>query len=298
MAQFCVQCGAPLTGAFCGTCGANSAAAASAPAPTVPPVPTPGAAKPGASPVLKIVLVVLGVFALLAVVAIGGIVYTGYKIKQKVETTAKEQGVDLGELARQMKSAASAPGAPARDGCLLLPKEEVEQVAGVVVARTEGAASAGDKREHCVYFGNAADAAQRGQKEIKDAFKDLNAGKGDKDYSAALAELKKMTQGISANVPASQGQGEIRWLGLSVQRGDAQAQLMALKMAIGALGTQNIPGAGLTKVDGLGDEAYTTPMDQMLVIRRGQDFVQLEIGSLPDSKEKGIELARRVLGRL
>jgi len=302
MAQFCGRCGAPLSGTFCGSCGApanqpGTPAQASSPA-SAPFSPAPPPPAAGGSPILKIVLVVLGVFALIAMVAIGGIVYTGYKIKQKVEQTAKEQGVDLGDLAKKLGSAASSGEAAARDGCPLLPKEEVEELTGLAITRVDGTPGSGDDREHCDYFGNAAEAAERGQKQVQDALKSLQAGKGDKDVAAGLAEIKKITQGLGSNVPASQGAGEARLLRLMVKRGEAQSQLMALKMAIGAIGTQNIPGAGLTKVEGLGDEAYLTPMDQILVIRRGQDFVQLEIGSIPESKEKGIELARRVLARL
>jgi outer membrane protein OmpA-like peptidoglycan-associated protein len=108
--SYCTACGAPrLTGgAFCTSCGAPQAPVTTAPPQAVgAPAPTPAfstvsapVSLPPAAPsqpfapakkgsVLPLVLIVLGVLGLIAVAGIGGVVYLGYKVKQKVTSVAE-----------------------------------------------------------------------------------------------------------------------------------------------------------------------------------------------------------------
>jgi hypothetical protein len=111
MAQFCTKCGSPMGDGmqFCTICGATvggppAAAPSVAPIDIMPPAPiavappvapvlvTPPVA-PGAkkgSPVLKIVLIILGVFILLGMLGIGSCVYVAYRAKQKYNRFEKE----------------------------------------------------------------------------------------------------------------------------------------------------------------------------------------------------------------
>lgn len=106
MARFCSNCGSPLeeNAAFCGQCGARQQAAPASVAPGVASAgawPTqalqPGRAAPPTAPpaksssrLLKVVVIVLAFFALCTVLAIGGVVYIGYRVKQKAEQVATE----------------------------------------------------------------------------------------------------------------------------------------------------------------------------------------------------------------
>jgi len=111
MARFCTGCGSVLDEnmKFCLKCGAQvGAPAAPAPAAAPPPAATPvavppaGAAAVGASaakagsPILKIVLIVVGVFVFLTVAGMVTCGYFAYKAKQKftsmVETTKTTSG--------------------------------------------------------------------------------------------------------------------------------------------------------------------------------------------------------------
>jgi hypothetical protein len=105
MAKFCTKCGSPVeeTLKFCPKCG-NALTQATAPAPgaAAPPVPAPGAppapaaAAPAAkagSPVLKIVLIVLGVIVLFSLLGIGACVFGIYKARQKVHQLAESARV-------------------------------------------------------------------------------------------------------------------------------------------------------------------------------------------------------------
>ena len=102
MAKFCTKCGSPLAEEvqFCTNCGATVATAPATP-PTAPgPAPSaaslPAVAAPAAaagmaaapaakagSPIMKIVLIVVGVLILLAALGIGSCVYFVYRAKQR-----------------------------------------------------------------------------------------------------------------------------------------------------------------------------------------------------------------------
>jgi len=99
MAKFCTKCGSPLSEEiqFCTNCGAPVAASPPAPTaapPSAPPVvgpavsaaPAAAAAAPAAkagSPILKIVLIVVGVLILLTALGIGSCVYVAYRLRQR-----------------------------------------------------------------------------------------------------------------------------------------------------------------------------------------------------------------------
>ena len=96
---YCTQCGQPVPPhtSFCLHCGAAQASAAqvsTAKASSAQVHVAPVAAQP-LPPVkrgsaLPFILVVLGVLALVAVIGIGGVVYVGYRVKQKVTSIAHE----------------------------------------------------------------------------------------------------------------------------------------------------------------------------------------------------------------
>jgi hypothetical protein len=287
MAAFCSRCGAPVSGAFCGKCGAAQAAPA-APGPAPSPAP---AAAPG-SPLVKIVLIVVGVFMLLGVLAMAGLFYAGYKVKQKVEETAAEKGINLRDLASQAR--ASSADAPARDGCPLLPKDEAQQIVGIPISRMDGTPGTGDNREHCDYFGSAAEVAERGQQEMEKAIETAKAAKSSDNPQDAVKFGEALIKGLGANAKAAQS-GETQIFRFHVLRGRGRSQIAIIKTSLTAVAGQF---SGLTKVEGVGDEALLGPMNVSMYVRKGDDFVEIELGSLPGSKEKGIELARSIVSRL
>ncbi len=100
MARFCTSCGSSVEEAlkFCPQCGAQLAApavGAQAPAPPIASAARAGAGgvSPGAPPAkggssfLKILVIVLGIFAFLTVAGMATCFYVGYKIKKKAEQT-------------------------------------------------------------------------------------------------------------------------------------------------------------------------------------------------------------------
>ena len=100
--SFCTKCGQKMEAGsqFCTSCGAPVAATAQpAPASVQTPAapswqPAPAPPPQAFAPVKKrsglaLLLIVLGVLALLAVIGIGGVVYVGYMVKEKVTSVAQ-----------------------------------------------------------------------------------------------------------------------------------------------------------------------------------------------------------------
>ena len=86
---FCTSCGANVEAstAFCTKCGAAMAGAAAAPAPGAPPP------KKGTS-VVKIILMIVGVFFLLCVTVAGVLIYGAYRVAESVEQGVKEGRIE------------------------------------------------------------------------------------------------------------------------------------------------------------------------------------------------------------
>lgn len=95
MAQFCTSCGSPVEEnlKFCPKCGAQIAA---------PPPPAGGgpAAAPAAkgSPILKIILIVVGLFVVIGIIGAAAGIYVVYKAKQKVTSMVESARTTPGGL--------------------------------------------------------------------------------------------------------------------------------------------------------------------------------------------------------
>ena len=86
---FCTKCGAALGGAkFCTSCGAPVASGpVVSTAATANPINTSATSAPAtsSSPVVKILMIVLGIIVLVALLGLGTCVYVGYRAKNKVD---------------------------------------------------------------------------------------------------------------------------------------------------------------------------------------------------------------------
>ena len=142
--MFCTNCGAPVTGAFCGGCGRP---AGQAPASQSPPAPGPSAAPPPAaakgSALGKFLLIGFGCSALLAVLASAGMYYAINRLRTKaLQRVSEYTGVTVGNAVKTT--------ATCKNPCGLLPKEEVEQVLGIQIEKTAEVTETGEPG--CAFF--------------------------------------------------------------------------------------------------------------------------------------------------
>ncbi len=88
--KFCLQCGKELAAPVVGPPAPAAVAAASEVVPAMaPPVAAPPAPAKPSSPVLKIILIVVGIFVLVAILSVGACVYGVYRAKRAVQGSLK-----------------------------------------------------------------------------------------------------------------------------------------------------------------------------------------------------------------
>ena len=280
MANFCTNCGAAVNAGtpFCTQCGSRVSTAAAPPVQPSP-VPPPAAAQAplppaSSSPVLKIILfVVLGLFVLGAL-GVAGLIYAGYKVKNRVERVAKEYGVD--------SSAPRGPSARRVDVCSLITRDEAAEIMGVPVERIEPSGTS-----ECRYIGKAPTDEER-QKQIDDLQEKLKDAKGKEPDMRALEDMTKNMVGGMAGGAGRSFSVKVDWEG-------GHAAVAAMRLTMGVM-------TGDTKLTeslkGVGDEAVIGPMASILMFAKGDTAVEIDLRMLPNGKQRGIEIARKVASRL
>lgn len=286
---FCTNCGSPLVpgSTSCTHCGARAAASAKQPPPGQPPQ-APGDYPPQPPPkgggLVKILLILGGVFVLLGILAIGGLVLTGFWVKKKVETAAERMGV----------TDAPAPKGRARrvaDVCTLLGAAEAARATGLATERAES------RGGECRYFGSAAQAAEQGRQQAQEAMRKMRENEAVNDQEAARA-LEDLMKGLAASGQASE-QGPLFLI--SVKYGeDARQEESAYRAAMGMLGAFAGAKEGTSQpagLQGVSDRAYLAPRATGLFMMKGDAWVEIGGAGLPN-REAVIVLARAVAGRL
>jgi hypothetical protein len=273
MAGFCTNCGAALSdGArFCIGCGSPVAAQQPAAA-TVAPQPGATAPAPPGSSGLKIVFIVLGVVFVVFAIAMVGIGIVAHRVKTRVETVAKQYGID--------SSGRAGPAARRVDPCTLVTKDEAAQFLGVELDRI---APEGDRV--CHYYGKAPTAAER-EREVGELQRTLKGGNSGEGPQAVENLVKALGSGMAAAGP---------YFSVTVDWDDGRMMLGAMKFVTDTAGA----GTKMTEhLSGIGDEAVLGPMASTLVFVKGSTGVQIDLRMVPNGREKGIAIGKTVASRL
>lgn len=285
----CSNCGNPLPpgASFCTRCGARAAAPAQPSA--APPQPPPGAFAPPppaakSSGMGKILLIIGGVVVLIGVLAIGGLVVTGFWLKKKVETAAENMGVS---------SAPAVTGAARRysDPCALLSAAEASGATGLAIERTES------RDGECLYFGSAEQAAEKGQLQAQEAIRKMRENKAGDEKEAARV-MEDLMKGLAASGQAGQ-RGPLFQIKISYGE-EAGQQESAYRTAMGLVGAmagaqQDAPKP--SNIEGVGDRAYLAPLATGLFMRKGDAWVEIGGTGLP-GRDSLIALARAAAAKL
>jgi len=285
MPRFCVHCGAPQTegASFCQSCG-KPLQPQTAPVPTASPAP----AKPGSSSLLKFVLIAFAVIALLGMISVAGVIYAGYRLKNKVEQSAKDHGINLHDLA-------SSPNNTGRhlDPCALLTKEEAEQVLKTPIVRADRAG------EVCSYYTKPLSAEER-QANVQKAFEELQKKAPAADSRPAESTSEQVRESgigdLARQIAGAANDGSAPLFTVTYTENGKQ-QIAAMKIAIGAVGGK-LASESLEELRGIGDEAILGPMDSMLVIEKNGAGVSIDMRQLPKAKQLAIAMARRIVPRM
>jgi hypothetical protein len=281
MAGFCRNCGTQLGDAqvFCVNCGQPIAGApAVAPAASGQGAPTAPATATKGSPVVKIVLILVAVLFLFGALGIGGVVYVGYRVRQK----AREMGLNLPSRDRRAGHESALRGT---DLCGWLSKEEVSAAVRMEVLRTE--AEAGEN-PGCTYF-VAGDATELTMKHAAQ----LNKKKMTKSDQEIMENFGKTILRGSGDSGGGSGEhpGETPVLVFNV---DEDSGLLQMKLTKGALSGM---GPGAATIANLGDEAFDAG-GVVLMVRKGDKLVRITYTTCPCGLDDILPLARKLVGNL
>ncbi|HWR52974.1 MAG TPA: hypothetical protein VN428_17825 [Bryobacteraceae bacterium] len=230
------------------------------------------------SPLVKVLLIVLGVFVLCGALLAAGLIYAGFRIKNKVEQTARQHGVDLHELAN--------PGKAARrvDPCTLLTTGEAAEIIGVPIERTQREESGSSST--CHYWGVPAK-PEESREQISRSLQAMEATPSG-DRRKGMEALENVTKSILGGVT---GQS---YFAVQVDWEGGKAGVAALKLITAAEG----PDMAAKNVAGIGDTAAFGPLNSTFLFSKGATAVQIDLRLLPDGREKALRMAKLIESRL
>ena len=290
MAGFCVTCGAAMTGSFCNKCGAR-AVAPGAPAQAVPPPApaVPAAAAPSSTPakssgVGKILLWIGAFFLALFVLGAAAAMYGVYWVKHKVATYSTAIGGKSDDSVKVLSSGNS---------CKLLSTTELSQVLGVEIEKS--AEIEEDSTPGCAYYTNQRAFSQLRQMAIeqtKQQVNEANSAPGPKPDSlpALLRNTDKM-EGMVKALGMTQPSADGRVFSFTVQRGATAESWSGARLAQAAV-------PGFAEVPGVGDHAMIGSFGHAFYLMKGDAMIYMNTIWVPDAKEHGSEIGKKIIGNL
>lgn len=322
MAEFCTNCGAQLSGAFCGRCGhrAQSASAPVQPAPSTPqpvavatpqpvaaqPVPQqptsvqppssqPSAAQqsarsttqaPAAQPPKSSgggkALLIIGGIILVLVLGAFGAVL--YGVHWVKHKVSSITGGSFGSEVSQGNM------------CKLLSTGELQQMIGVTVERSAEIMDNGDPG--CAYYTNQAAFSQLQKRALEQAKRDSEKASQYPDVKNSKSdnplELLKHTQemegivkgfGLSAPDPS----GRVFSFSVNSHGGSDSWGPMRATLSV-------VPG--FDEVNGVGDHAMIGSFGHAFYVLKGDSIFKLDTMYLPEARMKGSEIANKLISHL
>jgi hypothetical protein len=286
MPSFCTNCGAPVTGAFCGKCGKPIQAQGAA-APATPAAPqVPAAAPPAKGGGLGKVLLIIGAFLLfLFVIGVGGAIYSVYWVKKKVSTYA------------------SAVSGPSHDQvvvkgghtCDLLTREDLQQVLGITVEKS--AEIMEGSNPGCAYYANPEAFSQLQRMAVEETRKEsaqaqANQQPGQKiDNPLELLKHTDQLEGAMKTLTMTQPDKDGKVFSFTLERGFQPGNWTAVRATTAAL-------PGFKDISGVGDRAMVGSFGHALYVLKGSNLITLDLTYVPDSRTRGVDLGCRIASHL
>jgi hypothetical protein len=305
MANFCVKCGAPLSGGrFCGKCGADTRNAATqtqsrsesqatqpAPQPMVSAPPTTAPRK--MSPLAKLGIAALAIIFVGGAAAAVGVYSVAHRVSQRVHQaedrvlgpssdTSGDKSTP-GNSPSGEDSAATGKDNSMGDVCRLLSKQDVSKAVGVEIVRTES------KDNGCSYMAKGTQQDMTA-KHLKALIADKGADKNTQEMAEKFAggmmnmfQTEKRTSELNTS-------GEVPVFVFSLDQHGAEEQMRLNAKVLGNLGNEE----GLP---GIGDQAFVSA-DGMIMVRKGKTLVRIMYLACPCGVEQVKPLAKEIADAL
>jgi hypothetical protein len=238
--------------------------------------PAPQAVKPSNS-LAKILLILAGIVLFIGFLVVGGLIFVGYKAKQKLEEYRTAMKTDESRPVQTTPSAGS--------GCTYLSGQEAAQILGITVERVE-TKKPGAQEEVCEYYVSAEERRRLAKSQIAKSLKGLG-GDGSSDPNAKDAD--KLLAGWLNTIANAAGNADTGpALQLNVEHEGGKEKMSELGSTV----------AVMKPVDDLGDKAYMLPAGLGLVILKGDATMRFSFAGFAPGPEKTVALGRQALMRL
>src|SRR5882757_5325497 len=262
VATFCAKCGALLaeSATFCGSCGTRKQVPNQPVAPSMT-APQSAASAPGKSnTLLKVGIALVAVIAIGGVLALAAAMYAAHKVSEKAHAVTRQVlGGDpsaAGGLASMLKSAAGSDDDSEFKGdpCRFLSKEDVSHAIGVAIVRAQAQAAG------CSYIAHG-DPADMTSKHMAAMVSSQVSANGEKQPSAQQQQMMQQITGAffkqqessDKNLSAAAATGEVPVLMVSFSSGNADLEMKMNRMAF-----NRIKQGGMASTEGKSTDQIAT----------------------------------------
>lgn len=228
---------------------------------------------------------------LLGGMCVAGLVYVGYRAKQKIAELKQDYGVTE-------QAAASFPPAKG-SGCPMLEGRQAAGILGIAVERVEFDGAGPDGSEWCRYWVNAAERKRLMRAAIASGIH----GAGKADPKSGSEDVEKLVGGMLGAAIEAAGDNKAGDFAFSLQVWRTGGRVMWDKMELSKADVKNATGvdfAGMTmqQVQGIGDRAMVLPGGHSIMVLKGDAFFLIGFQQFVPGREKTIALARAAVARV
>jgi hypothetical protein len=247
---------------------------------------------------VKIILVLVAVVVLMGAMGVAGVMYLGYRARQKITELKREYGVSP-ETTRSAAERARSFAPSKGSGCRMLEGQEAAGILGAAVDRVESTTDRSDASEWCRYWITAAERKRLVRAEIASGIDAV--GKSDKDSTAGA---EKLIGGALASVIEASGDNKNEDCAFQVQVWRSNGRAMWDKMesakasAKSMAGGVDLVGMATSPVDGVGERAMVLPGGHSIMVQKGDAFFVLGFQQFVPGREKTIRLAKSIADRM
>jgi hypothetical protein len=262
-------------------------------------------------------LILLGVFMLFGAMGVGGVVYIGYRAKQKIAELRKDYAADSNASSDTSSSGTSSSSTSSSDtsaasmrtfppskgsGCRLLEGQEAARILGVAVERAETEAS-DSEGDLCKYWVSAPERRRLIGEEMASSIAGL--GKAD-TKSGQQDEVEKLLGGGASTLIEASGENKDGDYAFSLQVWRKNGKEQWAKMETVQTKTRDAAGVvggdaadvAMQPAEGVGDRATVLAAGHSIMVLKGDTFFLLGFQQFVPGRDKTVALARVVAGRM
>jgi len=317
MANFCVECGSPLTtGPFCTSCGtdargmtqsgqvqphspstqplhataagrhAGSPAVTTLPAPSVP---QPASPRNGMSTLAKLGIAAVAIIFVGGAAGAVGVYYVAHKASQKYHEMSEQILGSSSDSSTKPGSGAIGADSPGSSNgslgnvCRFLRMEDVSKAIGIAIVRTEP----GDNGCSYVAKGTKEEmTAKHAAAMAGDAGADRKTQQIAEQFASGIFKMTQTTKSPSEQNTS----GEVPVFNFSLDQNAAEEQIRLNAKVLGNLGPQQ-------DLPGIGDQGFVTA-DGMIMVRKGKTLIRIMYLTCPCGVDQVKPLAKKIVDAL